>query len=106
MPKDFKKAFLEEQNAKIKTELEITALKKELEDLKKNQVYNQFQPQQQIYPQNNPVQEPVSQFESDVRYIVGLCQRMSVVMRKCRQQMLPMSLGKEIDILLRELDKL
>jgi hypothetical protein len=105
MPRDFKKAFLEEQNAKIKTELEITTLRKELDDLKKNHVYNQFQQPQQTY-QPIPVQEPVSQFETDIRYIIGLCQRMSVVMKKCRQQMLPMSLGKEIDVVLKELDNL
>jgi hypothetical protein len=109
MPKDFKKAFLEEQNAKIKTELEMTNLRKELEELKKNQAFNQYQQQPQQpygYGVPPPVEQQPTQFEADVRYIVGLCQRMSVVLRKCRNLMLPMSLGKEIDAVLREIDSL
>ncbi len=108
MPKDFKKMYLEEQNSKIKTELEMNNLRKELDELKKNQVFNQYQQGNQPSIQHNtpPPQPQVSQFENDVRYIVDLCQRMSVVLKKCRSLMLPMQLGKEIDTVLREIDKL
>jgi hypothetical protein len=103
MPKDFKKMYLEEQSAKLKLELEVANLKRENEDLKKVQLFHQ---QAQI--QNNPSQTPAqtSQFEADVKYIVGLSQRMSITLQKCRKHMLPMELGKEIDAVLREIERL
>lgn len=106
MPKDFKKLYLEEQAAKLKVELENTSLKKEIEELKKNSLFQQQQFQQQpVYGQQPQNPQAQSQFEADVKYIVGLAQRMSEVLRDCRRLMLPMELGKRIDTVLREIDR-
>ena len=105
MPKDFKKMYLDEQNARLKQDLVISDLKKEMEDLKKNQLFQQQQFTQPQSPYAPPQQQP-TQFEADVRYIVGLCQRMSVILKDVRRLMLPMELGKRIDVVLREIDKL
>ena len=108
MPKDFKKMYLDEQNARLKQDLLISDLKKEMEDLKKNQLFQQQQFTQQPqspYAPNQPQQQP-TQFEADVRYIVGLCQRMSIILKDVRRLMLPMELGKRIDVVLREIDRL
>lgn len=112
MPKDYKKLFLEEQTSKLKTELEMNNLKKEIDELKKNSLFSQNQHQQfqqQPYGGGSPIQQPVqpaSQFEADVKYIVGLSQRMSYLLKECRTLMLPMDLGKRIDAVLREIDRL
>lgn len=106
MPKDFKKLYLEEQTAKLKLELENASLKKEIEELKKNSLFQQQQFQQtQVYGQQPQNPQAQSQFEADVKYIVGLAQRMSDVLRDCRRLMLPMELGKRIDTVLREIDR-
>lgn len=98
MPKDYKKLYLEEQNSKYKLDLQINDLKNEVESLKRIKFTEQLnQPQ---------AQQQVSQFEADVKYIISLCQRQSILLRECRNQMLPMSLGKQIDSLLRETDRL
>jgi len=106
MPKDFKKMFLEEQNKNLKIEKELNEMKKSVEELKKNQsVMNNFSSQN-----SQNVQQPIPQisksFESDVRYIVELSERMTNILRECRRCMLPMELGKKIDTVLREMDRI
>lgn len=105
MPTDYKKKFLEEENKTLKIEMELNSMRKEVELLRKNQsVMNNFS-QQQNQPQQ--VQQPISKtFESDVKYIVELSQRMSTLLKECRRQMLPMDLGRKIDAVLREIDRM
>ena len=105
MPTDYKKKFLEEENKTLKIEMELNSMRKEVELLRKNQsVMNNFS-QQQNQPQQT--QQPISKtFESDVKYIVELSQRMSTLLKECRRQMLPMDLGKKIDAVLREIDRM
>jgi len=106
MPKDFKKMFLEEQNKNLKIEKELNEMKKSVDELKKNQsVMNNFSPQN-----SQNIQQPIPQisksFENDVRYIVELSERMTKILRECRRYMLPMELGKKIDTILREMDRM
>jgi len=105
MPTDYKKKFLEEENKTLKIEMELNSMRKEVELLRKNQsVMNNFSPQQN---QPQQTQQPISKtFESDVKYIVELSQRMATLLKECRRQMLPMDLGKKIDAVLREIDRM
>lgn len=100
MPKDYKKMYLEEQTNKLKQDLELANLRKEIEDFKRNQLLIQ---QQQLL---QPPQQTNTQFENDVKYIVDLSQRMAGLLREIRRQMLPMEIGKKIDVVLREIDRL
>jgi len=106
MPRDYKKMFLEEENKNLKLERELLDLRKENETLKNNQsVMNNFSPQNHQDP-NIPPQQISKSFESDIKYIVELSQRMSFLLKECRQCMLPMGLGKKIDTVLREIDRM
>lgn len=107
MPTDYKKKFLEEENKTLKIQMELDSMKKEVESLRKNQsVMTNFSPNQNTYQQNQPVQPISKTFENDVKYIVELSQRMSSLLKECRNCMLPMSLGKRIDAVLREIDRM
>ena len=106
MPKDFKKMFLEEQNKNLKIEKELNEMKKSVEELKKNQsVMNNFSTQNSQNTQQ-PIPQISKSFENDVRYIVELSERMTNILRECRRHMLPMELGKKIDNVLREMDRM
>lgn len=106
MPTDYKKKFLEEENKTLKIQMELDSMKKEVESLRKNQsVMTNFSPNQNI--QNQQSNQPISKtFENDVKYIVELSQRMSSLLKECRNCMLPMTLGKRIDAVLREIDRM
>ena len=108
MPTDYKKKFLEEENKTLKIEMELNSMKKEVELLRKNQsVMNNFSSQQNQNQNQQQLQQPISKtFEKDVKYIVELSQRMTTLLKECRRQMLPMDLGKKIDAVLREIDRM
>jgi len=102
MPRDYKKMFLEEQNKNLKLEKDLSEARKEVEILKSNQsVMNNFSPNSQ---QSSP--QLSKSFENDVKYIVELSQRMSSILKECRRHMLPMDVGKKIDAVLREIDRM
>jgi hypothetical protein len=111
MPRDYKKMYLEEQTNKLRQELEIEKMKKEIDDLKRinqnrSEIFNPPQQQNPVTPQS-PYADPINtSFQNDVRYIVELAQRMSVILKECRLHMLPMELGKKIDGVLREIDRM
>jgi len=101
MPKDYKKMFLEEQNKNLKLEKELSEAKKEIETLRSNQsVMNNFSPNSTQTPQLS------KSFENDVKYIVELSQRMSIILKECRRHMLPVDVGRKIDNVLREIDRM
>jgi hypothetical protein len=107
MPKDYKKMYLEEQTNKLRQELEMEKMKKEIDDLKqmnqnRSEIFNP-PPQQTSTPYADPIN---TGFQNDVKYIVELSQRMSNLLKECRRYMLPMELGKRIDSVLREIDRM
>ena len=107
MPRDYKKMFLEEENKNLKIEKELVNIKNQVEELKNNQsVMSTFSPQNSQDPQQPQNPQLSKSFENDIKYIVELSQRMSTLLKDCRRYMLPMELGKKIDSVLKEIDRM